>query len=431
MSAASKKYGIPRTTLVEKRSGKSAINATNGRPLVMSKEEEDTVLKYTQYRVQTGHPIDRITVLAIATAVHRKHCEANGIEPKFNLTTGPSNNWWLNFKKRNGICLRKPDPLDRARKNSIDKATVQDFFTQYQDILDKYGLTNAPHRIYNADETGFTLDPQRKKIVTFKSMSGASSSVRAGTRDHISIMECTAADGSAIPPLMIFSKCFPSSAYRLDGPPNALYATTPAGYIEGPVFLSWLKSCFHRFATQERPVLLLADQHSTHMSQEVIEFAIENDIVILTFPPHATHFLQPMDAKAGPFRALKDKFEKVLHQLSVAKPNFYVTKATFPKIYRTVRDEGLTMAAVRRGFKNTGIYPVNLDALDSRWFHMNDAPGATSENATVSKENSNVARELLQEELDVLALAARAVQAQETPLMTERTRVMRGVSSLT
>eukprot|EP00058_Branchiostoma_floridae_P018305 XP_002603794.1 hypothetical protein BRAFLDRAFT_86625 [Branchiostoma floridae] len=413
-SAAAKKYGIPRSTLVEKRSGKSAIDATNGRPNVMTKEEEETVKKYTEYRNQAGHPIDRTTVLSIATAVHRKYCEANGVEPKFDLNKGPSNNWWLSFKKRQGMLLRKPDPLDRARKDAIDESTINDFFTKYKAVMEKYGLTNAPHRIYNADETGFSLDPQKKKIVTFKSLSGAAPSVRPGSRDHITVLECASADGNAIPPLIIFSKNFPSSAYKLDGPPNALYASTSSGFIEAPVFLNWLKSGFHRFASQERPVLLLADQHSTHITFEVLEFAITHDIIILTFPPHATHILQPLDAKAGPFLAMKTKFTTVIHHLTVAKPNFYVTKTSFPRIYRTVREEALTMAAVRRGFKKTGIFPVNPDELDRRWLKMNELPGATTGATTGEIEENIKARDLLPVELDVLQLAEIAA-AQEPP----------------
>eukprot|EP00058_Branchiostoma_floridae_P001184 XP_002586672.1 hypothetical protein BRAFLDRAFT_105478 [Branchiostoma floridae] len=132
-----------------------------------------------------------------------------------------------------------------------------------RNVLEKYGLAKAPNRTDNADETGVSLDPQKKKIVTFKSMSGAASSVRPGSRDHITVLECSSAVSNTIPTLMIFSKNFPSSAYKLDGPPNAPYASTASGFIEGLVFLIWLKSGFNRFSSQERPVLLLA-LHTYH-----------------------------------------------------------------------------------------------------------------------------------------------------------------------
>ncbi|XP_066285777.1 uncharacterized protein [Branchiostoma lanceolatum] len=44
--------------------------------------------------------------------------------------------------------------------------------------MSKNGLTNQPHRIYNLDETGFDLDPHKKKVVTFTRMSAPAASVR-------------------------------------------------------------------------------------------------------------------------------------------------------------------------------------------------------------------------------------------------------------
>ncbi|KAI8494616.1 hypothetical protein Bbelb_278420 [Branchiostoma belcheri] len=53
------------------------------------------------------------------------------------------------LKKRQDIVLRKPDPLDRARKDSVDE-----FFLRYRQVLAKYGLEKVPRRIYNAERRG-------------------------------------------------------------------------------------------------------------------------------------------------------------------------------------------------------------------------------------------------------------------------------------
>ncbi|KAI8487895.1 hypothetical protein Bbelb_343430 [Branchiostoma belcheri] len=220
---------------------------------------------------------------------------------------GPSNKWWLSFKKRHGVALRKPDPLDRGRRDAIDEEVISNFFDMYQSELTENGLQKAPHRIYNCDETGFTSDPQKKKIITFKSLGGYASSVRPGSRDHITAMECASADGNAIPPLPIFSKSFPSTAY--------------------------------------------------------------------TFNFRSSHFLQPMDARGGPFSALKTKFAEVVQNICLAKPNFYPSKSTFPRIYNTVRDQALTTAVVKRGFRKTGIFPENPNSIDKTWVQMNNNGG--------------------------------------------------------
>ncbi|KAI8495264.1 hypothetical protein Bbelb_272500 [Branchiostoma belcheri] len=112
----------------------------------------------------------------------------------------------------------------------------------------------------------------------------------------MSTMECVAAEGLVLPPLVTFSKSYPSSAYRLEGPDNALYSTTPSGFIEVKVFVEWLKKCFCRFASPERPVLLLMDQHTAHLTTNAIYTAVDNDIILMGLPPHTSHILQPLDA---------------------------------------------------------------------------------------------------------------------------------------
>ncbi|CAH2004713.1 unnamed protein product [Acanthoscelides obtectus] len=43
------------------------------------------------------------------------------------------------------------------------------------------------------------------------------------------------------------------------------------------------------------PVLLLLDNHSSLLDNEVIEIAKENNVVLLSFLSHCSHKLQPMD----------------------------------------------------------------------------------------------------------------------------------------
>ena len=44
-----------------------------------------------------------------------------------------------------------------------------------------------------------------------------------------------------------------------------------------------------------RPVLVIADSHATHISIEIIELALANNVHLLYLQPLTTHFLQPLD----------------------------------------------------------------------------------------------------------------------------------------
>ena len=41
--------------------------------------------------------------------------------------------------------------------------------------------------------------------------------------------------------------------------------------------------------------VVLMDGHSPHYTLELLEYAQDNDIVILGYPPHCTHILQGLD----------------------------------------------------------------------------------------------------------------------------------------
>ncbi|KAI8484841.1 hypothetical protein Bbelb_374380 [Branchiostoma belcheri] len=183
-------------------------------------------------------------------------------------------------------------------------------------------------------------------------------------------MECVAAEGLVLPPLVTFSKSYPSSAYRLEGPDNALYSTTPSGFIEVKVFVEWLKKCFCRFASPERPVLLLMDQHTAHLTTNAIYTAVDNDIILMGLPPHTSHILQPLDAPGGPFNRRKSGFENVVNEMRLERPNFFLTKSVFPRVYRVGRERSFTMAVAKTGFAKTGVWPVDESKVDKHWLTL-------------------------------------------------------------
>lgn len=51
----------------------------------------------------------------------------------------------------------------------------------------------------------------------------------------------------------------------------------------------------HAKCSKEKPCLLLLDNHCPHLSIDGLNFAKENGIIMLSFPPHFSHRLQPLD----------------------------------------------------------------------------------------------------------------------------------------
>ena len=86
-----------------------------------------------------------------------------------------------------------------------------------------------------------------------------------------------------------------------------MFAYTDTGYMRTELFLDWFQRCFVPHCGRARPVILVLDNHVSHISLPLIECARHNQIVIVGLPSHTTHLLQPLDVHVnGPLK------EKVL-----------------------------------------------------------------------------------------------------------------------
>ena len=80
-----------------------------------------------------------------------------------------SNGWYYRFINRHHhLVLRKGDPTANVRMDSVNKETMNNYFTMLKDTLTENGLLDNPSQIYNVDETGMPLDHRPPKIVTVK-----------------------------------------------------------------------------------------------------------------------------------------------------------------------------------------------------------------------------------------------------------------------
>ena len=64
------------------------------------------------------------------------------------------------------LSLRKGDPTANVRMDSVNKETMDNYFSLLKDTLEEYDLLNNPSQIYNVDETDMPLDHRPPKIGT-------------------------------------------------------------------------------------------------------------------------------------------------------------------------------------------------------------------------------------------------------------------------
>ncbi|KZS19692.1 Uncharacterized protein APZ42_013859 [Daphnia magna] len=93
----------------------------------------------------------------------------------------------------------------------------------------------------------------------------------------------------------------------------------------------------HTRPTPAKPILLLLDNHASHLSMEALNMAKTNGVVMLSFPPHCSHKLQP--------RIIVKK----------APINIY----DIPGIITTALPKAITPANIMSGFRVSGIMPLD------------------------------------------------------------------------
>lgn len=91
---------------------------------------------------------------------------------------------------------------------------------------------------------------------------------------------------------------------------NIELAVSKNGWMDSDLFYSWFQRFIAHFT--QRPLLLIYDGHSSHVTYKVVKLARDEQISLLKLPPHTTDKLQPLDVAC--FAPLKRVWDKAMHK---------------------------------------------------------------------------------------------------------------------
>jgi len=84
-----------------------------------------------------------------------------------------------------------------------------------------------------------------------------------------------------------------------DAPTGSAGTACPSGWMTADTLSEFLQH-FVAFVSCN-PVLMPLDNHKSHASTPGTDFSKKKRIVIVTFPPHTSHRLQPLDCSVYTF----------------------------------------------------------------------------------------------------------------------------------
>ncbi|KAI8432605.1 hypothetical protein MSG28_013591, partial [Choristoneura fumiferana] len=330
---ASEHYGIPYGTLFNKYHGKYGKN-------LELKHEEIRILESAAKSAEWGFPLSLLDLRMFAKMLLDKQGRSVA---KFTNNL-PGVDWAYSLLKRHnsGYSQRVATNIKKSRA-----AVSRESLTQYFDNLEEVIKDVPPANIFNYDETNMSDDPG-KKIGLYK----------RGVKYPEKAMNFSKSSTTVMVPMWF-------GRWR---------SSAPVHYLQK----DWFTTSFlpHAKRLPGRKVLI-GDNLSSHLDEEVLRQCSENEIDFVCLVPNSTHLTQPLDVAF--FRPMKTAWRQILTNWKIQNPwlstvpkdtfLYLLTKALKRMDEAKPKPNSITSGIKRNmmsAFYATGIHPFNKNKVLDR-----------------------------------------------------------------
>lgn len=353
-------------------------------PRLLTREQEGELAERILYLADHGFPLTMDKVRETAF----EYARANGIKefsPHSKDKKG-GRKWFKFFMQRfPELAMKTARQISRNRAKAVTKEAIDNWFLEYNSVLNEKKISD-PRYIWNVDETGVTNMP---KPSTFIGRKGSDlKQIVADERPQIStIIAAVNAAGERMDPLIIHRGRRVPETWIRRAPKNVIVKASIKGYVTDAVFHEWGKHFIeHLRRTGElgKPHVLILDGHGSHVyNMPFINNMIHHKVVVLTLTPHTTHATQPIDQ--CPLAVFKRFFNWKLEVWCRERRGKALNKLDFWKVFLPAWERSMTERNIRGGFKMTGVYPLNPNAIPYHKF----IPNSDSESSDSDDDNDD------------------------------------------
>ncbi|XP_045771781.1 uncharacterized protein LOC123871831 [Maniola jurtina] len=365
---AAARYNIPRRTL---RNHLVSVSTTRklGRSAILTTEQEAGLVRRIIRLADVGVPLTSKMLRVQAFSF----CKIKKIPNTFNDDKNVAGKKWLRLflKRHPELARRKAQMMNPARAQKLNKVIVSDHFSKYKSVLDRLGIEHKPESIYNIDEKNCRISlHHQQEVLTAKGRKRVHQ-IANEHAESVTVVGCGNAIGSAIPPMILFKGKRLKPEFRDNLPPGSLVKMTPKGSMTTETFIEFINH-LHKYRTSG-PCLLIFDGAKCHLDFTIVEEAEKCGITLYCLPSNTTHELQPMDKSV--YRSFEHHWDQELIKYVSQHPERTLNKTSFNVVLSQVWSKCMTITNISNGFRATGLYPYNPDAIPEEAF----APSALSE----------------------------------------------------
>ena len=196
------------------------------------------------------------------------------------------------------------------------------------------------------------------------------------------------ATGHFVPPMMIFKRKNKKASLTDQAPPGTIQGCSENGWVNTELFIEYTKHFVkHVKCSLSNPVLMIFDGHKSHTkSLELIDYARENGLYLLSLPPHTTHKLQPLDRAV--FKPLKAFFNNACQKWMRNHPGRKIQTENLGELFNEAYIKSATLENAVSSFRTSGIVPYNPDIVPEHEYIEDPRPlDDTTDTSTCNLSN--------------------------------------------
>ncbi|CAF4830706.1 unnamed protein product [Pieris macdunnoughi] len=360
---AGRHFGVPHSTLIDKVKGRVPEVRKMGRDTYFTEYEEKLLVKYIIASAKKGIPVKRNTLLE---TVKKILDDDKRVTPFKN--NRPGKKWvTLFFKRHPEITEKKAEGISTAKANVCENDIKRWHRSLEEYLVEEHSLDilEDPKRIFNADESGFQTCPESGKVIGPVGMKNFYEIKSGREKEQVTVMVAINAAGQVVTPMIVYPLVRISKEIAINVPENWGIGKSPKGWMTGPLYYEYIANIFDPWVKAnniKKPILLLIDGHSSHLTLEVSQYCAENQILAYALFPNSTHISQPADVSV--FKCLKSGWKNTVCEFKDRTGNRQITRAGFAPLLAKVFKDKVTPDVVANGFRKCGIYPFDVTAID-------------------------------------------------------------------
>ena len=231
-------YGVPEQALRDRTKGYiKPEKRSSGPDTILSQTEEKSLCDHVREMALYGYGYSKsgLRELATDTAIYLgKWNDKEKLLGRKKVVKRVSPKW-PDMK-----ALKPTRSLSMIRAKAVSREVIENYFNNLEQILNKYELSDKPHRIFNVDETGISPEHSPPSIVGPRGTTvPAITSVTFGTTTVISSCNAT---GQSVPPFFVFKGKRASEDLLSGALPGTGSTMSATGWSNSLIFHEYIKT---------------------------------------------------------------------------------------------------------------------------------------------------------------------------------------------